>query len=152
MSNSNLASAVKRILADASITYTAVVLFVCFVLTGVAEGSANISPLNFLFIFPFSLCFSLANYLHRSERIGKVVKVIFHFILTIGGFFCFLYLPAFRSAKTSNSILVLFIITVIYLIVYGTVLLLSKRWKREFQSETSYTPQFSLKSPNEKNR
>lgn len=151
MLKSKTTYSIKKILINTAITYTTVVLFVCFVLTGVTENSANISPLNFLYIFPFSLCFSFANYLHRSERIGIAVKFVLHFFLTIGGFFFFLYLPAFKNGKRSSSILVLFIITIVYLLVYGIVLLLSKRWKREFHPEGSYTPQFSAKSSNGKN-
>ena len=148
MSKSKPTSTIKKIFVDASIIYTAVVLFVCLVLTGMTENPPSVSPLNFLFIFPFSLCFSLANYLHHSDRIGAAFKFILHFLLTVGGFFCFLYLPAFPNGKTASSVLVLFIVIVVYLFVYGIVLLLSRRWKREFQSEASYTPQFSNKDSN----
>ncbi len=152
MSKSKPFDSVRSILKGAAVTYTTVVLFVCFVLTGVSENSAGISPMNFLLIFPFALCFSLANHLLRSEKLGGFPKFLLHFLLTIGGFFVFLYLPAFPGGKSSSSVLVLFIVTIVYLILYGTVLLLRKRWKKEFGTETTYTAQFSSKSGSGKGR
>lgn len=139
-------SALRSVLLGAACIYTAVALFLCFVLTGLTDGASGVvAPLNFLLIFPFSLCFSLANYLHRSTKMGGFVKFILHFLLTGGGFFCFLYLPAFWKSSSSNSILVFVAVLVLYLILYGAVLLFRKRWKREFREKEEYTPQFTTK-------
>ena len=139
-------SALRSVLLGAACIYTAVILFLCFILTGLSDGASGaVAPLNFLLVFPFSLCFSLANYLHRSAKMGGFVKFVLHFFLTVGGFFCFLYLPAFWESSSSSSILVFVAVSVLYLILYGAFLLFTKRWRREFREKEEYTPQFTTK-------
>lgn len=141
-------SALRSILIGAACTYTVIVLFLCFILTGIADGTSGvIAPMNFLFVFPFSLCFSVANYLHRGLKLGGFAKFILHFLLTVGGFFFFLYLPAFSGKDSSSSFLVLLVIAILYLTVYGVMLLFRKRWNREFRDKDNYTPQFSANKP-----
>ncbi|MBR2907288.1 MAG: hypothetical protein IKC26_04515 [Clostridia bacterium] len=146
-------SALRSILIGAACTYTAIVLFLCFILTGISDNASGVvSPLNFLLVFPFSLCFSVANFLHRSPKLGGFVKFVLHLLFTVGGFFCFLYLPAFSGKSTSSSFIVLIVVAVLYLISYGTVLLFRKRWKREFHKEKEYTPLFASKESSDRTK
>ena len=144
-------SALKRIFASACVTYSAIVVFLCLLLLVVSESlSRAVSPLNFLLIFPFSFLFSVANYIDRTAKISAFVKFLIHAVCTVGGFFCFLYLPAFGSRSESSSFVVFIAFLLLYLLVYGTVLLFRRRWKKEISAETEYKPQFQKGASDER--
>lgn len=148
MSNSTPAiSAFRTIFRNACIFYTVIILFFCFVLTGLSDDTTSaVAPLNFLLVFPFSLCFAVANYIHRNVKIGGFWKFILHFLLTVGSFYCCLYLPYSGSEEsTSFSFIIWVVFSVCYLIVYSLVLLFRKRWKKEFGAHSEYTPKFASK-------
>lgn len=147
MSDTNSPSAVLlAVFRKACVCYTVILLFLCLILTAVSEGTAAaVSPLNFLLVFPFAVCFASANYIDKKTRLSGFIKFLLHFILTVGGFFFFLLLPISYGNSESNSFLLLCFFAVCYLIVYGTILLFRKRWKKEFESEKTYTSQFSAK-------
>lgn len=136
-------SPMKSILRATCTVYTVIVLSLCVILLFASENLARaVSPVNFLLILPFSFVFSAANYVDGHSKLHQFPKSLIHFVLTVGGFFCFLYLPAFSGASESNSLVVFAVFTVLYLIVYGLVLLFRFRLKRELHLESDYEPQF----------
>ena len=135
--------ALKKIFASACITYSVIVVFLCLLLLVVSESlSRAVSPLNFLLVFPFSFFFSAANYIDRTTKLSAFVKFLIHAVCTVGGFFCFLYLPAFGGRSESSSFVVFIAFLLLYLLVYGTVLLFRRRWKKEISAEAEYKPMF----------
>ena len=136
-------SPVKAILRATCAAYTVIVLFLCLVLLFTSDNAdRTVSPLNFLLVLPFSLVFSVANYVDRETKLHPLPKSLLHFLLTVGGFFCFLYLPAFPNQGESSSLVVFGVFTLLYLIVYGLVLLFRFRLRKELRLESDYTPQF----------
>ena len=142
MQSTSLTAVLRRILSKACISYTVIALLICFILTGIADKVA-ISSISFLLIFPFSVCFAAANELLRTERLNGLLKFVFHAVLTIGGFFCFLYLPAFSGNGGASSLVVLAVFALLYFAVYGAIALFRSRWKKQLRMEADYKPQFS---------
>lgn len=144
-------SAFQKIMTDSCIVYAVIVIVLCVLLLFVSEGASRaVSPLNFLLVFPFSVLFSSANYIGKSTRLSSILRFIIHAVFTVGGFFVFLYLPAFSGSSESSSLVVFIVFLALYLIVYGTVILFRRRWKKELSAESDYTPQFA--SRDEKDR
>ena len=138
------ASWIKILLSSSCVTYSVIVMLLCVILLFTGNASGVVSPLNFLLVFPFSICFSIANYVDRNTKLSTLLKTVIHFVLTVGGFFCFLYLPAFSGNSDSNSIVVFAVFAICYLIVYGVILLFRKRWSKEVHLDGAYTSQFSM--------
>lgn len=143
-------NAVRKILRNTCICYTVLVLALCFILLWGA--SAPIYPSSFLLMFPFALCFCIASQAHQSKRIPSLLKFVIHFVLTVGGFFCFMYLPAFSDSSESMSMVVFTVFVLCYLVTYGLIMLFRKRWKKEFGPEPEYTPLYSSKKNSENDR
>lgn len=142
---------IKRIFRSSCIIYTVIALFLCLILMMISEDlSKAISPKNFLLIFPFSVCLATANLLDKSSRLAQFYKSLLHAGITLGGFFLFLYLPAFRGTSDSNFFVVLLVFVVCYALIYGLTLLFRYRIRKEFGEETEYKPQFSAKDASKK--
>lgn len=142
---SNKKHVLKQILTEACVIYTIVVLLLCGILLFMAENG-TLAPASFLFVLPFAVCIAVANALRQRTGLSALLKFILHFVLTVGGFYFFLYLPAFSGTPDSVSIVVLFVFAVFYLIVYGLVRLFTHRWERQIRLESDYKSQFSAAS------
>ena len=136
-------SVLKKLLTDTAIIYTVIVVFLCILLIFLSEGASRaISPLNFLLVLPFSLFFASANYIEKHTRLNAFLKFVIHAVFTVGGFFCFLYLPAFSDNSQSGSFVVFIVFAALYLAVYGVIQLFRRRWRKELSAESAYKPQF----------
>ena len=133
---------IKQILVTSAVIYTLSVLLISFILTGLS-GDQAIDPIRFLLIFPFSLSLAIGNHLYKFCKRSAFFAFLYHFLFTVGGFYLFLYLPAYREASSSSSFLVLLFFAVIYLVVYGVCALFRNRWKKQVRLESDYQPQFS---------
>ena len=139
---------IKQIFIGASVSFTVIVIVLSFILAGLS-GNQSIDPIRFLLIFPFSVCLSLANIYHKNEKHAAFLRFFVHSLLTVGGFFLFLYLPAYRNAETSSLFLVLLLFSVLYVIGYGIYALFIGRWKKQVRLESDYQPHFSSRKDGE---
>ncbi len=136
----NAKEVVKRIALGSCVYYTAVtflVLFLYFVLNlDLADG---MQALALIAILPFSVLFASANTIYRHTALAKWLRVIIHYVLTVGGAFVFLYLPNKDPQQTGKQALLLYLVfTVLYAIVMGTVLIISGRIHRVKRDEGNY--------------
>ena len=137
----------RMILKHACVCYTVTALVLCTVLLLIFGGSSGtISPLSFLLIFPFSVCYAVAAFLYKKTALPLAAKVILHFLFTVGGFFFFVFLPARSANRESGSVAILITFIIGYLIIFGLTALFTRRWKKETDCEEDYTPQFSTKN------
>jgi hypothetical protein len=83
------------------------------------------------------------NHLHKAKEKSPFLSFLFNFIFTVGGFFLFLYLPAYKDASSSSSFLLLLLFVAVYLVIYGIDALFRSRWKKQVRLESDYQPQFS---------
>ncbi len=130
----------KKIALGSCVYYTAVtflVLFLYFALNlDLADG---MQALALIAILPFSILFASANTVYRHTDLAKWLRVIIHYVLTVGGAFVFLYLPNKDPQQTGKQALILYLVfTVLYAIVMGTVLIIGGRIHRVKRDEGNY--------------
>ena len=142
MTKPSLILPVKHIFVSSAVIFTMVVLLLGFILAG-TSGDLSIDPIRFLLIYPFALSLATGNHLHKAKKKSPLLSFLFHFLFTVGGFFLFLYLPAYKGASSSSSFLVLLLFAVIDLAVYGIYAIFRNRWKKQVRLESDYQPQFS---------
>lgn len=142
MTKPSLILPVKQIFVSSAVLFTVAVLLLGFILAG-TSGDLSIDPIRFLLIYPFALSLATGNHLHKAKKHSPFLAFLFHFLFTVGGFFLFLYLPAYKGASSSSSFLILLLFTLIYLVIYGIYALFRSRWKKQVRLESDYQPQFS---------
>lgn len=133
---------IKQIFVSSAVIFTVAVLLLGFILAG-ASGNLSIDPIRFLLIFPFALSLAIGNDLHKAKKNSPFLSFLFHFIFTVGGFFLFLYLPAYKDASSSSSFLILLLFAAVYLVIYGIYAIFRSRWKKQVRLESDYQSQFS---------
>ena len=117
--------------------YTASVFLILLLSAIVSRDlSHGVKPVSLILILPFAVLFAAANYLYRHAAFGKFWRLLLHFILTVGGAFCFLYLPN-RGDGGRGGVLLL-VLTVLYAVIMGTVLLIGARVRRVTRDESDY--------------
>ena len=136
----NTKQILKKIALGSCVYYTAVtffVLFLYFVLNfDLADG---MQALALIAILPFSIFFASANTLYRHATLAKWLRVLLHYVLTVGGAFVFLYLPNKDPQQTGKQALILFLVfTVLYALIMGTILVISGRIHRVKRDEGKY--------------
>ena len=140
MKKQTIGTAAQKILTGGAVIYTLFVLLLAF-LQGQAVASGSLR-----FLLLFSLCFSCANYIQIHTKISGFLKFIIHFLLTVGGLFLFVILPTPNEGSSSSRyFVVLCFFTVLYLLVYGSIVFFRSRWKKEIRQEEAYAPQFAAK-------
>lgn len=131
---------VKKIALGSCVYYTAatfLVLFLYFALN--LDLSDGMQALALIAILPFSICFACANTLYRHTTLPKWLRVIIHYVLTVGGAFVFLYLPNKDPQQSAKQALLLFLVfSVLYAVIMGAVLLVSGRVARVKRDEEKY--------------
>ena len=130
----------KRIALGSCVYYTAVtflVLFIYFILNfDLADG---MQALALIAILPFAVCFASANTIYRHTSLAKWLRVMIHYMLTVGGAFLFLYLPNKDPQQSGKQGLILYLVfTLLYAIVMGIVLAVSGRIHRVTRDEGKY--------------
>lgn len=148
MTKPSLILPVKQIFVSSAVLFTVAVLLLGFILAG-TSGDLSIDPIRFLLIYPFALSLATGNHLHEAKKHSPFLAFLFNFIFTVGGFFLFLYLPAYKGASSSSSFLILLLFTLIYLVIYGIDALFRSRWKKQIRLESDYQPQFSKQKDND---
>ncbi|MBQ8356780.1 MAG: hypothetical protein IJX39_03120 [Clostridia bacterium] len=130
----------KKIGIHTCIYYTAatfLILFLYFILN--TDLSAGVQPEALICILPFALLFACANILYKYAPIKTGWKVLLHYILTLGGAFCCLYLPNKDPEANASQGLILFLaLSLIYIMIMGIVLGLSARIRRVMRDESHY--------------
>ena len=130
----------KKIALASSIYYTAatfLLLFLFFVLN--VDNSTGIQPVKLIAVLPFAIFFAAANDLYRSAKWARWLRVLCHYVLTVGGAFLFLYLPnKDPSQKASGALLLFVVFTVVYFLIMGTVLIVTSRIQRVKRDTKGY--------------
>ncbi|MBR6727450.1 MAG: DUF3021 family protein [Clostridia bacterium] len=122
----------KRIGIHTSVYFTVMTAFVLLInciysSTGFYEVSfSNYRVLCFL---PFSALFAFANVNFKYAKSSTAVRTLIHFVLTVGGFFVFFYLP-YRTQDSSleMAFAMAAIMILIYWIIMGIFLGLRARF------------------------
>lgn len=131
---------IKKILLGSCVYYTAATFFILFLYFALNRDlSGGVQTLALIAILPFALCFSSANVIYRHTPLDKWIRVVLHYVLTVGGAFLFLYLPNKDPQQSGSQALLLFLVfTVIYVIVMSIILTISGRIRRVTRDEGKY--------------
>ncbi len=131
---------IKKLITGACVTYTVtsfLLLFIFFIIN--ADLTRGLQPRAMIFIFPFSLCFSLANLIYKKTALRLSFKVILHYFLTVGGVLLFLFLPNKPSDQSGSGALILFaVVSVLYFAVMFTILYFTSRAAKVQRDEAKY--------------
>ncbi len=131
---------IKKIVTAACIYYTAATFLILFLYWALnSDLSRGVQPRSLIFILPFAICFATANVIFGHAPIGPGMRVLLHFLLTVGGAWIFLYLPGRDPAAAGSQGLILFLaLTILYAIIMGAVLVFKARIKRVQRDESEY--------------
>ncbi|MCI6502467.1 MAG: hypothetical protein MSA49_04470 [Clostridia bacterium] len=111
------------------------------------SNTAYVKPSRFLLVLPFALFIALADVLFLLPKLQKAVALLFHCLITMLGFFFFMYLPVSGSIQMLPILL-------LALILYGIVMTVCMiptivRGKRA-KKDAVYTSVFSANASSEK--
>ena len=130
---------IQKILVRTCVYFTVttfVILIVNWIMAGLAEG---MRPLALILILPFSLCFAVGNVLLRYGKLQKPLMIVLHYILSVGSAFMCLYLPTRDTNSTPSNAFVFFIaLTLIYVIIMGTIGIFKSRAGRLKRDSKEY--------------
>jgi hypothetical protein len=132
----------KQIALNACVYYTVTTFLLSFIYWALNTDSITqgFNLVALVLVFPFALCFSSANTLYRYTNMKKGWRLLFHFVLTVGGAFLFLYLPNKAPDQGSfGAVVILMLFSLLYWLVMGTVLIVSARTRRVQREAASYT-------------
>ncbi|MBQ8311430.1 MAG: hypothetical protein IJX80_10510 [Clostridia bacterium] len=79
-----------------------------------SNNANNVTTVSFLLFFPCALCISAAGMLCRNEKIGKGLRALLHYLITVFAFVIFIWLPSGATATFPFILLLLLLITAIY--------------------------------------
>ena len=131
---------VKSVALGACVTYTVTIflfLFLYFLLN--KDLSGGVQPVALIAILPFAILFACANVIYRKTPLAKWLRVLIHYVLTVGGAFLCLYLPNKNPEVPASKAMILFLIfTAVYAVAMGAVLLISARIRRVKRDEGKY--------------
>ena len=112
-------------------------LFIYFLIS--FDLSRGVRATALVAILPFAVFFAAANAIYRHTPLKKGVRLLIHYLLTIGGAMLFLYLPNRETgARAENFFKLLLVLSVLYAIVLTVILLLSARAARVRRDTADY--------------
>ena len=114
--NSN--NTIKNWLRGACFWYTLISLFMLIFGLMFSKNANNVSTVSFLLFFPSGLCMSAAGMIYRNEKIGKSLRLLIHYLTTLLTFILFVWLPTGVKHTFPFILLLLFLITAIYWLIY----------------------------------
>jgi len=138
---------VKKIALHTCVYYTAVTFFLLF-LYWLLNLNLNrgMNPIALICILPFSLCFAAGNICMTCSPLKTYLKLILHYLLTVGGAFLCLYLPNRAEGQTAAQGFVLFVaLSVFYIVVMGVIGFVRARIRRVDREEKAYLDVYKKK-------
>ena len=142
--NKIILSLIKSTLSGTCIIFT---VFTLIVLTPQLFGQNDlIQPLRFFMIFPFSLCFAVANLIFKIKSLKTFIKLILHFSLVALSF----YLCLCSSVKELNPLVLILLLGVIYVMIAIPVVIILRRRSKKLEKKPEYTPMFKGSSKSSK--
>ena len=138
---------IKHIALFSCVYYTAftfLILFLYFALN--TDLSKGMHPVALIAILPFSICFSTANVIYRHTALKRILRLLVHFSLTVGGAMLFLYLPNKTPAQDlTSAMLILLVLALLYWLIMGTVLIVTARVRRVERETAPYQSVYKKK-------
>ena len=130
----------KKILLYACVYYTVTTFLLIFLFWLISNDITRaMHPVALMLILPFSITFSLANTVFRSEKLARWQRVLLHYALTMAGVWLFLFLPNKAQGQSAGGAALLFLVlSLIYALIMGIFLYFKARVDRISREETEY--------------
>ena len=111
-------------------TVAALLLLLFNLALGSSMTQTTVNSAAFLWLFLFAAFLSAANLQLRLCSFALIGRVLLHCFVTVGGGFCFLYLPTNTKAVASSKLLMLLLMLVAYWVVMALYLVLRPKESR----------------------
>ncbi len=121
---------IKRLLVGACIYYSVfslLLLTINVMINGQVAGSVLSVP-NVLMLFPFAFSLSGAEFIRKSDKLSGGVRVLLHYLILAAAFLLFLWAPSNAQKTIQSALLLLFLESIVYWIVYAVCHLTVKRF------------------------
>jgi hypothetical protein len=119
----------KRLFTTASVYYSAttiLLLTINIILAGGAEGKI-IGVWNVLLLYPFALAWSGAELIRKNQKLSNGIKTLLHYLIVAVAFLLFLWLPSNATKSFTGGVLMFFLVTICYWVIYLIIFLTAKR-------------------------
>ena len=113
----------KTWLTGACVAYTAIALIILTFLSG--NSDSPVSVVMMLLILPCALLMSAASMLRRNPATPRWIAILGHYIINVLSVFLFLYLP--NAAQGAARLVMFFLLSVLYWVLFGVCALISSR-------------------------
>lgn len=130
----------KKICTHAAYYFTAAtLLLILFYIIFSMDLTRGIHPGAQALLLPFALLFATANVQYKYAGYSMIYRVCIHYLLTVVGAFCLLYLPNRQGTANASQGLILYIaLTLFYAIVMGVVIGVAARAKKVKRDGKAY--------------
>ncbi len=127
----------KQWLTGACVAFTAITLI--FLILNSKNPEAHISVRAMLLYIPCALCIAGGEMLRRWREIPRWIRILASYLISTLSVFLFLYLPI--ATEGAMRLVMLFLLTVLYWIVFGVCALIHSRLQilRELESPAQKT-------------
>ena len=119
-------------LTGGCVYFTVLSLFIILVNLLITDGASSkgISLTAFLLFFPCGLCISAGGLLLRIKSIPRWGRYLLHYLISVLALFLMLYLPASANSGSMFKLLTFILMSVIYWVLFGLVMLIYSRVRR----------------------
>ena len=121
---------IKRLFIGACVYYSIfslLLLLINVIINGKVAGSVLSVP-NILLLFPFAFSLSGAEFIRKSDKLSGGIRVLLHYLILAAAFLLFLWFPSNAQKTIQSAILVLFLESIVYWIVFAICHLTVKRY------------------------
>lgn len=115
----------KTWLTGTCVAFTAITLIILALNSGNTESPVSVVML--LLILPCALLMSAASMLRHNPDVPRWIAILGHYIINVLSVFIFLYLP--NAAQGAARLVMFFLLSVLYWIIFGVCALISSRIK-----------------------
>ena len=119
----------KQWLCSGCVYYTVIAIGI-LILSLMSDTAAGIAVTRFLAIFPAALCMSAGGMLWKTQNLPRWIRVLFLYLIDVLAVFLFLYLPVSVAAEAVTKLLMFVLLSVVFWIVFGLIMLISTRIRR----------------------
>ena len=126
----------KQVVYGTTLYYSIIVTVfsIIVLLANSAEKTISLDPIRILCFLPFCICFAIGNALLKYKNVEAITRWSVHFVLTVGGAFLFIILPAKLNTSSGNFMGFVFI-TVLYIIGVIFSAILTSRIKKSIKAD-----------------
>ena len=121
---------IKRLFIGACVYYSIfslLLLLTTVLISGKSSGSVLSVP-NILLLFPFAFSLSGAEFIRKSDKLSEGIRVLLHYLILAAAFLLFLWAPSNAQKTIQSAILLLFLVSILYWIVFAICHFTVKRY------------------------